>query len=141
STKSVSVAALVPAVGALFPVIKGAAKVGDMWADTVKKDTSMASMGGADAKGTVNTITTTKLSAQNAAGFAIEGTTTGTMSAAMPGMGQMDMKLSGTSHIVSPARGPAHDGTVQNTGTGTMNAMGAAIPVTNKNSIVITALP
>lgn len=112
-----------------------AMKAGDSWTDTT---TTERSTGEVSAKGTRIAVWTAK--AGESGTLELNATWTGT-TVGGAGDSQMEMKVSGTSHVSTVGGKLAKQGAVTGTGSATMNMGGMSVPMTITTETTVDPLP
>jgi hypothetical protein len=110
-------------------------KAGDTWTDTTMSDTITA---GASAKGSRVAVWTAKPDQGNA--LQLDATWTGTTSAGF-GQAQMDMKVTGESHVTAVPGELAQKANSTGSGSATMNMAGMNLPMKVTTDVTTTQLP
>jgi hypothetical protein len=110
-------------------------KAGDTWTDTTRSDTATA---GASAKGSRVSIWTAKPDQGSA--LQLDATWTGTTSAGF-GQAQMEMKVTGASHVTAVPGELAQKANSTGTGSATMNMAGMSLPMKVTTDVTTTQIP
>lgn len=136
TSKSVSVQAaqLVPGIEILLAGMRPS-RMAESWVDTTKSDTTMAEGGAASTR-----ITTWTAKAGTGGRIEIDGTWTGTTTASVGG-GQMEMQITGTTHLTSMPGALTETGTSSGSGQASMNIGGSAIPMKVTTEVTTSATP
>jgi hypothetical protein len=110
-------------------------KAGDTWTDTTMSDTSTA---GASAKG--SRVATWTAKPDRGSALQLDATWTGTTSAGF-GQAQMEMKVTGASHVSAVPGELAQKANSTGTGSATMNVAGMNLPMKVTTDVTTTQLP
>ena len=111
------------------------AKAGDTWVDTTNTDTTSAAGG---AKGT--RIANWTATSEQGSALQLDATWTGTTSAGF-GPTQLEMQVTGASHVTTVPGQLAEKATSNGSGSATMNAGGMNIPMKVTTDVVTTKIP
>ena len=125
---------LVPAVQ-LVLVGTRATHAGDSWVDTTHSDTTVAV---ASAKGTQ--VTSWTAAASPGGGLDITGAVNGTTSVG-GGMMQLEMQMTGTSHVTGSAGELPRSASSSTSGAGTAGAGGGSMAMKLVNEMTVTSIP
>jgi hypothetical protein len=126
------------AAGGIELILAGlrTAMPGDSWTDTTKTDTTMAA---GSAKGSRVAVWTAK-SADQGGALQLDATWTGTTSAGF-GQAQMDMQVTGASHVTAVAGELSQKANSTGTGSATMNVAGMSLPMKVTTEITTMQIP
>lgn len=110
-------------------------KAGDTWTDTTTSDTITA---GASAKG--SRVSTWTARPDHGSALQLDATWTGTTSAGF-GQAQMEMKVTGASHVTAVPGELAQKANTTGTGSATMNMAGMSLPMKVTTDVTTTQIP
>ncbi|MES1259651.1 MAG: hypothetical protein ABUL71_03580, partial [Gemmatimonadota bacterium] len=138
SSPNPALAAVMQAVGVLFPGIRTNIKLGDAWADTTKIDSDV--QGGHQ---TGRIVATWKVVGNDDGAFVLDGTSTSTVTT--NGQAGQVLTRQGTSRerLTLAPRGPARNASIETTTDASMVSQpgAAAIPAKNTAVLKVTQLP
>jgi hypothetical protein len=139
SSQNPALAAVMQAVGVLYPGLRNNVKVGDAWADTTNVDSDVQS---GHQKGEI--IATWKAAGVDGGNLVLDGTAATRMTTTGTNGQVVKVSLNSVEHLVEGARGaPTRMATIESSSDVTMTTPQSStpIPATNSGSLKLTLLP